>query len=152
MPFIGNPARLGQLARTLERLGEVPSRAAAPIAEAIEQRLQDDFAAESNSYGRTWAGYSAGSIRRGRTPPMLQETRNLVDSLRVVPMAGSGVRIVWDMTSSGDGGSAGYPRFHFEGTKYMPIRSFLPDSGMPATWAADIKRIMTETFRSAGGK
>jgi len=131
----------------LDELGKVPSRAAPAIAEALERRILETYDAETNAYGRAWADYAPASRRRGRDNPMLYETGGMRDSIQVLPAAGAGVRIVWDMSSAGLGGNPGYPGLHWLGTRYMPARAWLPDNGMPATWRADIKRIIAETFK-----
>ena len=147
MPVIGDPQKLGQLARTIQRLSEVPARAAKRAATVITKMLRQSYDAQATPYGRAWAGYTDGSIKRGRRPPMLIETRASRRGLMAIPTAGAGIRIVFPTESKGRGGSPGYLRYHAFGTKHMVAREFLPMHGFPAKWREALDAITKEEFR-----
>lgn len=147
MPFVGNPMRIGQLARNIQTLADVPARASRAAAAAIKRLLLESFDAQSNPYGSRWAPYTDGSKRRGRRLPLLRETNNIRNSLDVLPMAGSGIRIQFDNASRGKGGSTNYLRYHQWGTKWMEPRMVLPDNRFPAAWRKAIDAAVREAYK-----
>jgi hypothetical protein len=141
----GNFSGMGQLARNLERLAHVPSQASASAAERISGLLQDEFDAGNDPYGRAWAPLRPSTLRAGRTPPPLTNTRAMRDGLTVAPLSGGGIGVSFASPTPAV--------FHQKGTSRMVARKILPEGTMPKTWNAAIVAASSEAVaRAMGGK
>lgn len=128
----------GQFARVLRELSRVPSRVAVVAAPKIRRLITEQFTREQDPYGAAWAPLTESSLRRGRRPPVLTDTRRMRGGVRVQPMVGAGLSVTIP---------APYAGFHQTGTQHMVARPIYPRAGMPPRWRAAIER----AFRAALG-
>lgn len=126
MGFNGNMNGLGQLARNIARLGEVPSRVARDGAAGIARHIDHQFDSGTDPYGRPWAPLRPATLRRGRHAPPLTDTHAMRDGIAVRPQAGAGIAITF--ASDVPAG------FHQGGTVNMVARKILPEGTLPRTW------------------
>lgn len=132
MALSGDFAGLGQLARNVERLARVPSRAAALAAPGIAREIAGEFAAGRDPYGRAWAPLRPSTQARGRRPPPLTDTGKMRAGVDVRPLPGAGIAITF---------ADEIPAyFHNRGTRKMVRREILPVSAFPARWARVLER------------
>lgn len=128
----------GQFARVLHELARVPSRVAVLAAPRLRRLVTEQFTKQQDPYGAAWAPLTAGSIQRGRRPPVLTDTSAMRRGIRVRPMAGAGLSITIP---------APYAGFHQTGTSLMVSRPIFPRAGMPRKW----RKALELSFREALG-
>lgn len=138
MALHGDIRKLGLLQANLRRLAEVPATASREVAEQITGRLDAGFSAGTDPYGRGWAPLAPATLRKGRHPPPLTDTRRLRSGTVARPRAGAGVALL-----TGDA----YGGYHQTGTRHMPARPILPRGSMPATWNAIIRTAVANAAR-----
>ncbi len=115
--YSGSLARLGQLAATMRRLGDVPSRAAPAVATELARLIDQQFSAGTDPYGKAWAALLPQTVqRKGGDKRILIRTGDMRSAVSVRPAAGGGVVIT----------IGPYAGFHQEGTKHMARRMLLP--------------------------
>lgn len=132
---------LQRLTGTLRALAEVPSRAAADAAVRIGELVQESFGSGTDPYGRAWASLAASTQARGRTPPPLTDTGAMRGSVVVSPLPGAGIAVTL---------GAAYATFHQTGTRYMPQRQILPQSGgLAPSWRQAISDAVAANIRKA---
>lgn len=136
MGFRGDIGAMGKLAENLGRLASVPSRAAAGAAENLQDTIQEQFDAQTDPYGASWAPHAASTEKRWGEHPILDLTGDMRGSIDVSPMQGAGISVTID-----DPGG-----FHQAGTANMPARPILPENEFPETWDAAIRDALDETF------
>jgi hypothetical protein len=131
-----NPAKsqlhkLGQFARNLRRLAEVPSRASRASSEALRDLIRAQFVNEVDPYGNAWEPLAESTIaRKYGDDRILRRSDRMFNGLRVTPISGGGIRIEL----------APYGAFHQTGSKNMPARPILPMGTFPKTWSDALKR------------
>lgn len=130
-------AALKDVSRSLRELAEVPSRIARRAAEELQEAIEVQTASETDAYGRAWTSLASSTVKRKGNDQILRETGEMLDSLRVRPMSGSGLSITFDPP---------YTAFHQVGTKNMPARKVLPDAGLPESYELAIGRASREVF------
>ena len=130
--------------RVLKDLLKVPSRIAPKVAGRLDQRIQDQYANETDAYGKPWAKLKASTIRRKRGNNVVHyRTGKQRAQARVSAMRGAGIKIVYGDTAH---------RSHMGGA-HRVARSIAPTVSMPKTWAADIRaEAEVDVARAAGGK
>lgn len=137
--FTGDLSKLGQFARNLGKLSAVPSRIASEAAPKIDALIREEFASASDPYGHGWASLLPSTIdRKQGDDRVLLRSDAVLDTLRVVPMAGAGISV----------SIADYMGFHMAGTKWMTARPPLPIGTLPKTWNAAITGVANDAFRS----
>lgn len=127
----------GQLAQAVRKLASVPAAVSREAAPAIKALIAEQFSSESDPYGNAWAPYSPGSIKRGRKPPLLDETGALKDA-QVEPLPGAGISVTFGPEYAG---------FHQTGWKWAPARRLFPNGPLPATWRAALQSIHERVIR-----
>ena len=127
---------MGDLERTLARLDVLPRRVAEKAAPGLTKLLQRQFVQGANPYGRKWRKLATGA------PSHLTESGRLRRGTRAAPLPGrrAGVRILL---------GAPYAIYHQTGTRHMPARKILPERGMPAAWAAVLRKAMKQAAAEA---
>lgn len=146
MAFTGPIAKLGQLARNIRKLAEVPSRAAPAVAERIAELVDAQFDAETDPYSNPWQALAASTLDRKRRAgaaglPILSRSEDMRASVSVTPLPGSGVAITISHPAE----------LHMRGTGKMPARHILPVNVMPAEWTAIIREeVESETAKAVG--
>jgi hypothetical protein len=129
---------LGQLEKLIDELGTLPRKLAIEASPKLTKLLRKQFAAGTDSYGRTWRRLATGKRSH------LTETGRLRAMTRAVPMLGGrmGIRLVFGTS---------YGHFHQTGTRNMPARRIFPQRGMPREWRdvldASAKRLIRQAAR-----
>jgi hypothetical protein len=145
--IVGNGAAalraMGRLDKVLERLAALPRQIAVDVAPEITRQLRAGFRSGLDPYGRAWRPLKASTIRRGRRPPPLSDSRRLAASTMAIPSR-SGLRLMVGRS---------YGTFHQTGFRNGPTRvsarKILPDHGMPASWSAALRRSAQKLAREA---
>lgn len=128
--FSGDSRALLNLGARLRELASVPSQAAKTASEDIADLIEKEFEAGNDPYGKPWAPLRPSTLKRGRRPPPLTDTRQLRESVEVKPAKGAGIQITMDEVPG---------VFHQSGTKNMAKRAILPDGQkMPDPWTQAI--------------
>lgn len=120
-------SQIGRLEQSIAKLAEIPRKIAEDVAPTINALIQKQFDEGKDPYGRAWAPLKPSTLRSGRNPPPLTDTKRMRDGTKVYVLRANyaGLRIVV-------GEPYGY--FHQVGTKDMVARRILPDAGIPAAW------------------
>ncbi len=150
MPISGDGLRgIGQLQRNLRKLAEVPSRAAATIADELGRLMAEQFDQGADPYGNAWAPLAESTLARGRQNPPLTDSRDMRNGFHAAPMAGSGVSITFDVP---------YALPHQTGFRNartktrVPARPPLPVNVMPARWnEAIVATVESEVRKTVEG-
>lgn len=129
------------LAKSYAQLARLPQDVAERAAPLLNARLAAGFAGGTDPYGGGWAPLAPRTLLR-HGPPPLTHTGALRGSAQFAPMTNG-----WRLESV-----PFYAEFHMSGTKRMPKRRWLPDSGLPATWREDIQLTMTQVALEKMGK
>lgn len=129
------------LSKSYAQLARVHPAVVTAVAKPLTLQLQRGFESGTNPYGAPFAQLTAGSIRRGRTPPPLTETGALKASAVLIPTPSGLIRHLGPY----------YGFYHMAGTKWMVKRRYFPDAGLPSAWLDIIdheyKRILKVSFR-----
>lgn len=129
---------MDRLMKSLLQLQKVPSRASKAVAAMVDEKLDMGFLTSRDPYGNAWRPLKRPGIPRGRLGGPLLRWGDLYSGTRAFPTPGAGVGIV---------AGADYGKYH------LSTRPFLPTSGLPATWIAEIKQIVAgELNATIGGK
>lgn len=139
-----NPNVLGRLAETIDALANVPSRAARPVADAINDLLEEEFEEGKAPNGIAWASLAPRTLKR-HGPPPLTHTGEMRDGTVAAPTAGKGVAI----TVPFPGGI--HQTGASDGDWHMPARPILPVNGLPAKWKKAIDKAISDTTKKKGG-
>jgi phage gpG-like protein len=132
---------LQRLSGTLRALADVPSRASADAAGRIAELIEESFDSGTDPYGRPWAALAASTRARGRNPPPLTDTGSMRGSVQVAALPSAGIAVTI--------GTA-YATFHQTGTKHMPQRQILPQSGgLAPSWRQAIADAVAANIRKA---
>lgn len=142
MPFTGDVKVIGNLARNLRKLGDVPSRIAKRVADGITEELEHQFDTGTDPYGNAWAAIADATLRRrsyskSRIP--LTDSGAMAAKTYAKPLPGKGVAVV----------VAAPGAIHQTGSKFMPARKILPDRGLPEIWKRIIDDAARDAFREA---
>lgn len=121
--------QIGRLEELLRKLSEVPRHVAEDVAPEINRLVQAQFEDGKDPYGKPWAPLKKSTLKKGRRPPPLTDTRQLRNNTRVYPYRNS-IRVVVGMP---------YGYFHQVGTRNMAARRILPQAGMPKAWNEALK-------------
>ena len=141
--FSGNARNLINLGNRLRELASVPSQAAKAASEDIADLIEGEFEAGNDPYGKPWAPLKPSTLKRGRRPPPLTDTRQLRESVDVKPMKGAGIQVTLDEVPG---------VFHQTGTKDMAKRAILPDGKkMPEPWTQAIADACDEAVQKQMG-
>lgn len=145
MPFRGNTKKIASVARSIQKLSDVPDRAARAVAEDISEFIQDEFDGGADPYGRAWADLTESTLKRRpyRGFPPLTDSGDLRDSVEVTPVKGRGVVIKF-VGGSRSAESAGFHQF---GTENMVARRILPNNGLPALWREALSAAVKKAVR-----
>lgn len=128
-------------AAKVRKWARVPSRVATPFSKYVEEDLRRTFTAQTTPEGDPWDPYTAGSIRRGRRPPLLQESGALLASLRAEALQGAGVRARFADDKA---------NLFQLGTKHMVARRILPRGRkLLPRWRTTLVRLIREEYRRA---
>jgi phage gpG-like protein len=138
--FTGDFGKLGLLQVSVAKLAAVPSQIAPDVARGIEGEIREEFQAGTDPYHRPWAQLRPATLAKGRRPPPLTDTREMIGSLDVRPSQGAGVTVEF---------GAEYAGFHQVGTKDMVARPPLPTGGFPSTWSQIIRDAAAKKFSEA---
>lgn len=139
------PSAFGRLEKLLEQLARVPRKTAAIAAPLITRELKAQFAKGVDPYGRPWAPLRPSTLER-HGPPPLTDSGVLRDGTKAMVRDGNraGIHIVL---------GARYGYFAQSGFRAGKIRvkprRILPQQGMPAAWAAILKRAARQAVREA---
>lgn len=141
MTWNGDISGMGQLAKRVEDLSRVPSRAARRVAADLENLIGEEFDAGADPYGNAWEPLAPATLDRGRTPPPLTDTHAMRDSVSVAPLARAGVGVTIAHPAAPH--QTGWVGPQGEG----PARPILPSGVMPARWNEAIRTAIVEELR-----
>lgn len=127
--------RFGEFRKAVAQLARVPSSVSTAFARDVRGFVRHQQRAQVDPYEKPFAPLTAGSIRRGRRPPMLLAVFRRVG---VQPLPKAGVRIAFGHEATG---------FHQTGTKWMARRALFPYAGIPRKWSAKLQQRLTEAVR-----
>jgi hypothetical protein len=115
----------------IEQLARVPAIVAEKASPVIAGLIQAEFDAGRSPYGETWAALRPSTVKRGRRPPPLTDTRAMRDSTKVAP---GGAGIVGSINSK--------PAvFHQYGTSKMAARQIFPEAELvPTAWCEELDK------------
>jgi hypothetical protein len=136
-------AEAAAIRKGIENLAGIPSRVAGPVAKSIRRLITKQFNRGRDPFGRPWAALAAATIRKGRRPPPLTDTRKMRRGIRVLPARPAGITI--EVPNPGG--------FHQFGTRHMPKRQILPlqPPVLPKAWTRAITKHTDDEFdRSTG--
>lgn len=121
----------------LSRLEFLPQEFLVRLAKAIEENIQDQFDRETNPYLDPWQPLAIDTIIRrsvkGTGSKILQDSGQMLRSLRVTPIAGT-----IEMKMDAPAGS------HQSGGERLPVRTIFPDDGWPVHWVSDAQDIFED--------
>lgn len=141
MGWTGDISGMGRLADRLADLARVPSRAAARVSKEIEGLIVSEFAEGEDPYGTAWKPLAKSTLERGRTPPPLTDTRDMLKSLRVAPLPRAGVGITIDHPAAPHQTGWHGERGNGPARPILPARSELPEEWVDAIDAAVSKEM-----------
>lgn len=95
------------------------------MAKRISWDIQANFDLGRDPYRKTWAPLAPSTIKRGRFPPPLTDTRKGRQGVKVKPMQSGGIKLL---------NSVDYMGIHQKGAPNIPRRSFFPDNTLPKRW------------------
>jgi phage gpG-like protein len=126
------------IAKSLRQLSRVPAQVAREAAEELHTHIEQQYAAETDPYGRSWAPLKPQTVKRkGGDARILRRTDAMLDGLRVFPQRGAGIGITLGRA---------YSAFHQIGTRHMVARKLLPHAGLPDTWQRAIADAAERAF------
>jgi len=107
----------------------------------IERLIQQQFDEGKDPYGKPWAPLKPSTLRRGRRPPPLTDTRAMRDGIKVRGIE-DGISI--DVPAS-------YASFHQEGAPKVNLaaRPMLPEHGLPESWEQAITSAAESVVRGS---
>lgn len=114
-----------QASRSLRDLVKVPAQIAPAVAKRIKKDIEKYFSAGTDPYGKPWAPLRPATIKKGRHPPPLTDTRAGRRGITVTPMKGAGIQIKSDTP---------YMVYHMREAGNRAARKFLPEGVVPAAW------------------
>ncbi len=163
-----NSARLAQLMRDMAR---IPSQVSKAIAADLHREVQRNFDRGVDPFGSKWQRLAKSTLKRGRHPPPLTDSKRGRRSVKIKPMAAAGVAITVGVLYMmyhqfggashlrGPGGSYrkrkqnkhfGRDADRSSGRDNPPRRSFLPQgSELPPRWIAIIDRAYRSAMKRA---
>jgi phage gpG-like protein len=142
------PINAAKLAKIMRDMSKMPSRVSATIASDLSKEVQRNFDRGVDPSGKPWRKLAKSTLKRGRRPPPLTDTRKGRRSVKVAAMPGAGIRFTVGVL---------YMIYHLLGgpksekfpAGQPPKRSFLPlGTQVPATWL----KIITKRFDQAAFK
>ncbi len=83
-----------RFSQVLRALAQVPAQAAAKSARDLNREIQRNFDRGVDPYGKPWKKLARSTKRRGRSDPPLTHTGRGRRSVKIMPMAGAGLRLV----------------------------------------------------------
>lgn len=123
----------------LRELTKVPALASADGAKAIERLWRRNYRAGLDPYGNAWAPNAPSTIARKGHARVMQETGATLRETRVAPLPGAGMKA-----------TTGYKAaWHMRATDNRPARKVMPAHGLPATWRAELKKIVEKRLKAA---
>ena len=132
-------ADFADLQRVIRALAKVPSAVASDASESIDGLIRDQFAAGVDPYGEAWADLADATKAKGRSPPPLTDTGEMLGGIEVRPLQGAGISV-----------TVPDPGVHHQyGTANMPQRAIYPNHGMPDTWQRAIADAADAAFDRA---
>jgi hypothetical protein len=121
-----NVAIMGNLARHLDSLAAVPSRASKEVAERITDLLAEQFEAGVDPYGNPWAPLAERTLRKHGAPPLQAEFGGVPGPMAEGTIARTKSGAAWR----------------------MPARKILPEGGrLPAAWKRAIEESVAGALR-----
>lgn len=135
--------RWGDLSDRLGDLASIPARVAKDASKRIASLIDTQFNDGVDPYGEPWAPLMPATIKKGRTPPPLTDTRAMRDGVTVSPGKGAGVTIEIE---------ADYAQYHQAGTANMVARPILPaEADLPDEWQDAIESSLHKAFGGVMG-
>jgi hypothetical protein len=113
-----------EFGKALTSLAGVPSQVARTVAKRISWDIQANFDLGRDPYRKAWHPLAPSTIKRGRFPPPLTDTRAGRQGVKVKPMQSGGIKLL---------NSVDYMGFHQKG-EGQKRRSFFPDNTLPKKW------------------
>jgi len=139
MPLYGDMDKLGQLIRNLSQLSSVPSQISKEVSDKITVELQEQYKDGKDPYGKQWAPLKPSTLKKGRTPPPLDDTGRMKSGTKAFPLKNAGIGI-----------NLPFPGFfHQAGTKNMEARKVLPEKTLPKSWSAAIRESAAKNIKKA---
>jgi hypothetical protein len=142
-----NVAIMGNLARHLDSLAAVPSRASKEVAERITDLLAEQFEAGVDPYGNPWAPLAERTLRKHGAPPLQAEFGGVPGPMAegTIARTKSGAGVVLEVPFPGgihQTGASKPPAWR------MPARKILPEGGrLPAAWKRAIEESVAGALR-----
>ncbi len=131
-------AAVKRMQGALRKLSAVPSQAASEAAAAIKDLWHQSTASGTDPYGNAWEPHAESTVARWGAHDLLDLSGDMISGLDVTPAQGAGIVASF---------SSPYPAaFHQVGTKNMPARKVLPDTGIPDTWERAIADALESAF------
>lgn len=138
MTWNGDISKMGQLARNIGKLAEVPSRASREVAIGLKGLIELEYEVGADPYGHTWEPLAQATLDKGRQEPPLTDSGKMRAETAVKPMRTAGVSITIPHPSEDH--QTGWNGPQGSG----PARPILPSGTFPATW--------NEVLRNAVGR
>jgi hypothetical protein len=122
-------AKLDYMIRSLERLAVVPRQLAVAAAPEITRLQRAQYAAGTDPYGKAWKALAASTIKKGRRPPPLTDTRRMKNTTITIPLFAGRIGLRHFVHAPyGIHHQHGAPRAN------LPKREILPTRGLPPSW------------------
>lgn len=123
----------------LRELTKVPALASADGAKAIERLWRRNYRAGLDPYGAAWAPLAPRTIARKGHARIMVETGETLRETRAAALPGAGIKL-----------TTGYKAaWHMKPTENRPARKVMPAHGLPATWRAELKKIVERRLKAA---
>lgn len=135
MPIVvrGDFSKLAKWAERLDGVPHVKRSILANVGEELIELIREGFDRQADPYGSPWAP----TVRGGR---ILRDRGHLSSSWHRKTLSSSQVVV---------GPGVEYARYHQTGTRRMPARKMVPDSGLPAGWERRVVKIAKAALREA---
>lgn len=141
MAFTGDFRSLTQMMGSINKLGfAVRNRVAIAVKDEMNVLLEEQFDQGIGPDGEPWAPLRPSTLRRGRTPPPLSDTRKMRGDVRAVRV-GTNVAIESEVPAG----------FHQHGTSRMAARPMWPEGDMPERWSVRVALAANEGLLQAIG-
>ena len=121
--------KLEYVIRSLERLAVVPRQLAVDAAPEITRLQRAQYAAGTDPYGARWKALAAATLRKGRRPPPLTDTKRMKNTTITIPLLAGRIGLRHFVHAPyGVHHQYGSPRAN------LPKREILPMRGLPPAW------------------
>lgn len=123
----------------LRELTKVPALASQDGAKAIERLWRRNYRAGLDPYGNPWEKLKRSTIIRKGHDRKMWESGDTYRDTKAFPLPGAGIGL-----------ATGYKaEWHMKPTENRPARKVMPAHGLPATWRAELRKIVERRLKAA---